>query len=76
MKDFKNVQKMADVLPNRTICPIFSVSNVTGEGVQVLKAFLSKLPVNDIAPDEEDFEITDDTVSEMIDTEYVIDGVY
>jgi GTPase len=37
VKQDVNVQKLADTLPNRTICPIFSVSNVSSNGIELLK---------------------------------------
>jgi len=55
------------------------VSNVTGEGIESLKIFLKKLPVHFNFGDD-DLETTesknanDDT--NVIDTEFIIDGVY
>jgi GTPase len=44
VKDSIGLEKLADSMPNKTLCPIFSLSNVTGEGIQLLKSFMSKLP--------------------------------
>ena len=33
----------ARAMPDKVVCPIFSVSNVTGEGIQTLKKFMSLL---------------------------------
>ncbi len=34
---------LARSMPDKLVCPIFSVSNVTGEGIEKLKNFMSKL---------------------------------
>jgi GTPase len=44
VNDIKSVEMLADSLANRTVCPIFSVSNVSGDGIPILKTFFSKLP--------------------------------
>jgi len=36
-----DVTVLAKSLPSKKVCPIFSVSNVTGEGLPKLKEFLS-----------------------------------
>jgi GTPase len=46
MKDLKDVDKIVETMPSRKICPIFSISNVTGEGIENLKVFIAKLPVH------------------------------
>lgn len=43
-KDDSTLEKIANNMGMRTICPIFPVSNVTGDGVEVLKKFIGKLP--------------------------------
>ena len=39
--DNTNVGMYAKAMPDKVICPIFSVSNVTGEGIPCLRKFLS-----------------------------------
>lgn len=53
IKDAKSIDIIADSMPNRTICPIFSVSNVSGTGIELLKLFISKLPNIEISNDED-----------------------
>ena len=57
VKDSKSISKLAEALPNRTICPIFCVSNVSGDGIQLLKHFIAKLPYTEMST-EEDREIS------------------
>ena len=38
-----DVALMAQAMADKVVCPIFSVSNVTGEGIPMLKTFMSKL---------------------------------
>lgn len=47
VKDAKNLDKIAEMIPSRSVCPIFPVSNVSGDGIELLKQFISKLPVYD-----------------------------
>jgi GTPase len=44
----KFLDTLAASLSTNTICPIFSVSNVTGAGIEQLKQFLFSIPVNEI----------------------------
>lgn len=46
VKDFKDIDMIANTVQARTICPIFQVSNVTGDCILVLKKFLSLLPAH------------------------------
>ena len=62
MKDLKDIDKIAETMPSRTICPIFSISNVTGEGVENLKVFISKLPVHFDCFGEKDDEFKEDEI--------------
>ena len=43
IKPEDDVEKFAESLASDKICPIFAISNVTGEGLPQLKAFMSKL---------------------------------
>ena len=43
IKTEEEAQKAAEVIRSDKICPIFAVSNVTGQGVKSLITFLSKL---------------------------------
>lgn len=81
MKDDKDVDKIAENLQTRKICPIFQVSNVTGEGIQILKKFLSLLPTHEnfCLPEIEESKQEEDPaqkLDDMVDVEYVIDGTY
>ena len=38
-----DVALIAQAMADKVVCPIFSVSNVTGEGIPLLKTFISKL---------------------------------
>lgn len=75
IKDDANIEKLADSLQSRTLCPIFSISNVTGNGIELLKNFISKLPLIDVSNDE-DKEISNGQLDELIDSEFVIDSQY
>jgi GTPase len=35
------------MMPTRQVCPIFAVSNVSTEGIDVLKSFMARLPIYD-----------------------------
>lgn len=59
VKDAQGLDKLAESMPNKTLCPIFSISNVSGVGIPILKSFLSKLPTIDVASNLEDKELTD-----------------
>ncbi len=39
---------LSKIMPDEIICPIFSVSSVTGEGIEQLKDFMYKIPITDI----------------------------
>lgn len=39
----EDVSVLAKAMPGKVVCPIFSVSNVTGEGIPKLKEFISLL---------------------------------
>jgi len=41
--DDTDVSMLANTMADKVICPIFSISNVTGQGVDKLKDFMSKL---------------------------------
>lgn len=40
VKDLNGMDKIVETMPTKTVCPIFSISNVTGEGINILKTFL------------------------------------
>ncbi|KAJ1804186.1 hypothetical protein LPJ75_005655, partial [Coemansia sp. RSA 2598] len=46
VKDRASVVMAASRFVNHRVCPIFQISNVTGEGVDCLQTFLNILPVN------------------------------
>jgi len=57
VKDEKNLDQIAEMTPARQICPIFSVSNVSTTGIDVLKTFFAKLPLYDSQAIQIDEEI-------------------
>ncbi|KAJ1962482.1 hypothetical protein GGI12_002627 [Dipsacomyces acuminosporus] len=46
VRDHESVVSTAARFVNQRICPVFQVSNVTGEGVDYLQTFLNVLPLN------------------------------
>ena len=44
IKTAADVDKVTDTVATGKICPIFTVSSCTGEGIDVLRTFMSKLP--------------------------------
>ena len=44
MKSMKDIDKVKDSISSGKVCPIFSVSNLTGESVDLLRHFISILP--------------------------------
>jgi len=76
VEDINFLEKIADSMKSTNLCPIFSVSNVTGEGIEQLKSFISKLPLTDIIKNQL-HSIEEETKEDNgPDTEFVIDGVY
>jgi elongation factor 1-alpha len=47
IKDATNLDKLAEMMPTRQVCPIFPVSNVNIQGIDILKSFMARLPVYD-----------------------------
>jgi GTPase len=47
VKDDKNLDQLAEMMPTRQVCPIFAVSNVNTEGIDLLKSFMARLPIYD-----------------------------
>ncbi|KAJ2347251.1 hypothetical protein GGF43_004798, partial [Coemansia sp. RSA 2618] len=45
VSDHKSVVMAASRFVNQRVCPVFQISNVTGEGVDLLKTFLNILPL-------------------------------
>ena len=43
----ESLDYIAECLKQQSICPVFQVSNITGEGIQKLKSFLARLPKYD-----------------------------
>ena len=70
------IHKVAELMPNKVVCPIFPISNVTGLGIAALKLFLSQLPITDGIQAHEDKELSDSLVDETVETEFVIDSEY
>jgi len=42
-KEDEDVSVLAKAMPDKVVCPIFSISNVTGDGIPKLKEFISLL---------------------------------
>lgn len=49
----EDIVKAADMFVEKSICPIFAVSCVTGENIKLLKKFLNILPPRMTAKDQE-----------------------
>ncbi|KAJ1942570.1 hypothetical protein FBU59_003158 [Linderina macrospora] len=78
VRDHASVISTAAKFVNQRICPIFQISNVTGEGVDCLSTFLNVLPLNQrhqaIGPgDEFRFEINETFTVPFVGT--VVAGV-
>lgn len=61
VKDIPDVVTTAQNFVSERVCPIFQLSNVTGDGVDLLKTFLNLLPVykNYNNNEQVEFQITD-----------------
>ena len=68
-----DVALLARAMADKVVCPIFSVSNVTGEGIPMLKTFLSKL--NSRVGSSGQFGLKTDPVQFLIDGFYQVRGV-
>ena len=68
-----DVTVLAKSLPSLKMCPVFSVSNVTGEGLPKLKEFLSLLESR--VSTSGHFGKVDDPVEFYIDGIYMVTGV-
>jgi GTPase len=44
MKTMDDVEKLKDTVGNGQVCPIFSCSSFTGEGIDLIRKFMSILP--------------------------------
>jgi len=64
---------LARSMPDKLVCPIFSVSNVTGEGIEKLKKFMSLLRSR--VQSSGQFGTVDDPVEFLIDGFYQVKGV-
>lgn len=73
MKETQNVDKLSEGIFGGEVVPIFRVSNVTGEGMQVLKSFLPKLKSRVSVSGE--FKSATDPVEFLIDGDYMVTGV-
>lgn len=73
VEDDTDISTYGDQIHDQLICPIFQVSNVTGDGLAKLTSFLSiirsRVDVSD------DFKTADDPVEFLIDGDYVVTGV-
>jgi len=73
MKDGFNTDKITQGIQSGKICPIFRISNVTGEGIELLKTFLPNL-ISRVKTCG-DFKTPEDPTHLSIDGEYVVTGV-
>lgn len=77
VKDMDSVTIAAEAIASNRITPVFTISNVTGQGVDLLRAFLGRLrrsPKRFSPWENSDPEVVYD--SEMPSTYMAIDGVY
>ena len=68
-----DVSVYARAMPDKVVCPIFSVSNVTGEGINCLKKFMSMLTSRIRSSGQ--FGLKTDPVEFLIDGFYQVRGV-
>lgn len=74
VKDSKSVESLAQKLYLRSMCPIFPVSNVSGQGIDILKKFIACLPSIQI---EDESDITPSSQwDELVETEFILDSRY
>jgi GTPase len=67
------------MMPTRQVCPIFSISNVSSAGIDVLKTFFAKLPLYDSQAIQIDEEIANQSGSlfnELVESEFIVDSTY
>jgi GTPase len=64
---------LAQTMPDKLVCPVFSVSNVTGLGIEQLKSFMSKLGSR--VRNSGQFGKATDPVEFLIDGFYQVRGV-
>jgi GTPase len=74
VKDSKHVAQISEQMANSPICPIFPVSNVTGEGIDNFKTFLANLPCNPSNLLDQDEEYKQNSQQDLIETEFEIDS--
>lgn len=73
IKDGFKTDKVTQGIHSGKICPIFRISNVTGEGIEHMKTFLPKL-ISRVSSCGE-FKSPEDPTHLSIDGEYVVTGV-
>ena len=71
--DNTDVSLYAKAMPDKVVCPIFSVSNVTGEGIPALKKYMSLLTSR--VRQSGQFGLKTDPVEFLIDGFYQVRGV-
>jgi GTPase len=72
-KEDENVSVIAKAMADKVVCPIFSISNVTGEGIPKLKEFMSLLTSRIRTSGQ--FGLATDPVEFFIDGFYQVTGV-
>ena len=72
-KEDEDVSVLAKAMPDKVVCPIFSISNVTGAGIPKLKEFISLLKSR--VKTSGQFGLKTDPVEFFIDGFYQVTGV-
>ena len=72
-KEDEDVSVLAKAMPDKVVCPIFAVSNVSGEGIPKLKEFISLLKSRVRTSGQ--FGLKTDPVEFFIDGFYQVTGV-
>lgn len=72
-KEDEDVSVLAKAMPDKVVCPIFSISNVSGEGIPKLKEFISLLKSRVRTSGQ--FGHNSDPVEFFIDGFYQVTGV-
>jgi GTPase len=67
---------LSKIIPDETICPIFSVSSVSpGVGIEQLKHFMYLLPLTDIFNEDPSSKIPG-SLEDHIESQFMIDSAY
>jgi GTPase len=64
IKSMEDVNKVKSTVATGKVCPIFSISNCTGEGIDLLRTFMSMLPQSKIATSQGIVPVPDSSQAE------------